>query len=147
MLSEARDRQARIVTLQDDEKIDRITRRMPMSLIVDPAPDLRVMTEEIFGPLLPVVPYDNLADAIAGINAGERPLGLYVFGDDAAVTDGVLASTTSGGAAVNTCAIQSALPSMGFGGSGMSGMGRHHGIEGFANSPTSAASLCAARAT
>ena len=131
MLSEARDRQARIVTLQDDDTIDRVTRRMPMSLIVDPAPDLRVMTEEIFGPLLPVVPYDDLADAIAGINAGERPLGLYVFGDDTSVTDGVLASTTSGGAAVNTCAIQSALPSMGFGGSGMSGMGRHHGIEGF----------------
>ena len=69
--------------------------------------------------------------ALAAINAGERPLGLYVFGEDTALTDHVLASTHSGGAAVNTCAIQSALPSMGFGGSGMSGMGRHHGIEGF----------------
>ena len=54
-----------------------------------------------------------------------------MFGDDPTVTDDVLARTHSGCAAVNTCAIQSALPSMGFGGSGMSGMGRHHGIEGF----------------
>ena len=131
MLSEARDRQSRIVELEEDGVIDRETRRMPISLVVDPAADLRIMREEIFGPILPVVPYDDLDQAIDGINAGERPLGLYVFGDDAGVTSGVLAATGSGGAAVNTCAVQSALPSMGFGGSGMSGMGRHHGIEGF----------------
>ena len=128
---EAAARQTRIVTLEDDGVVDRATRRMPLALLIDPAAELRVMTEEIFGPLLPVVPYDDLDAAIAGINAGERPLGLYVFSDDSAVTDRVLATTTSGGAAVNTCAIQSALPSMGFGGSGMSGMGRHHGVEGF----------------
>jgi len=104
---------------------------MPISLVLDPADDLRMMTEEIFGPILPVVPYDNLDDAIARVNAGERPLGLYVFGNDPAVTNHVLDTTISGGASVNSCAVQSALPSMGFGGSGMSGMGRHHGIEGF----------------
>ncbi len=131
MLHEARDRQSRIVTLQDDDEVDRDTRRMPISLVIDPAADLRLMQEEIFGPILPVVPYDDLDAAVGRINAGERPLGLYVFGDDPAVTNGVLIATTSGGAAVNTCAVQSALPSMGFGGSGMSGMGRHHGIEGF----------------
>ncbi len=131
LLDEAAARQTRVVCLEDDGVVDRATRRMPLSLIIDPPSDLRLMQEEIFGPLLPVVPYDDLNTAIAGINAGERPLGLYVFGDDPAVTDEVLAATTSGGAAVNTCAIQSALPSMGFGGSGMSGMGRHHGIEGF----------------
>ena len=131
MLDEAADRQTRIVMLEAEAAVDRKTRRMPLSLVIDPAADLRVMTEEIFGPILPVVPYDVLDDAIAMINAGERPLGLYVFGDDASVTDRVLDTTHSGGAAVNTCAVQSALPSMGFGGSGMSGMGRHHGIEGF----------------
>jgi coniferyl-aldehyde dehydrogenase len=131
MLAEARDRQCRIVTLEDSDVIDTGSRRMPMALVVDPPVDLRIMREEIFGPILPVVAYDDLDAAIAQINAGERPLGLYVFGDDAAVTDRILAATTSGGAAVNTCAVQSALPSMGFGGSGMSGMGRHHGIEGF----------------
>ncbi len=131
MLDEARERQSRVVTLEADGTVDPVTRRMPMSLVLDPARDLRIMQEEIFGPILPVVPYDELDAAVAGVNAGERPLGLYVFGDDAAVTDRVLAETHSGGAAVNTCAVQSALPSMGFGGSGMSGMGRHHGIEGF----------------
>ena len=89
------------------------------------------MREEIFGPILPVIPYDDLDEAIASINGGERPLGLYVFGDDEAVTGHVLAQTSSGGASVNTCAMQSALPSMGFGGVGMSGMGRHHGVDGF----------------
>jgi coniferyl-aldehyde dehydrogenase len=131
LLDDARAHQTRIVTLEDDDQVERTQRRMPMSLVVDPAPDLKVMTEEIFGPILPVVPYDDLDAAIAAINAGDRPLGLYVFGDDQTQTDRVLAQTHSGGAAVNTCAVQSALPSMGFGGSGMSGMGRHHGIEGF----------------
>ena len=130
MLGEARDRQSRIVVLGADRRADRTTRRMPMTLVLDPAPDLRIMREEIFGPILPVVPYDDVDAAVAGINAGERPLGLYVFGDPAQA-DAVLAATHSGGAAVNTCALQAALPSMGFGGSGMSGMGRHHGVEGF----------------
>ena len=89
------------------------------------------MKEEIFGPILPVVPYDDVEGALSLINGGERPLGLYVFGHDQAVVDHVLASTTSGGVSVNACALQGALPSLGFGGVGMSGMGRHHGIEGF----------------
>lgn len=131
LLTEAEERQSRIITLEDGGVVDQVTRRMPLSLVIDPASDLRLMQEEIFGPILPVVPYDDLDTAIASINAGERPLGLYVFGQNSALTDQVLAATTSGGAAVNCCAIQSALPSMGFGGSGMSGMGRHHGIEGF----------------
>ncbi len=131
LLDEARERQTRIVPLETSATIDRETRRMPMSLVIDPASDLRLMREEIFGPILPVLTYEDLDEAIAGINAGERPLGLYVFGTDKGVTDRVLEETTSGGAAVNTCAMQGALPSLGFGGVGMSGMGRHHGIEGF----------------
>ncbi len=131
MLQEARDRQSQIVELEPNGRIDRETRRMPISLVIDPAPDLRIMQEEIFGPILPVVPYDDVDAAIAAINAGERPLGLYVFGDDPAATSHVLGQVTSGGASVNACAIQGALPSLGFGGVGMSGMGRHHGIEGF----------------
>ena len=131
LLQEARDRQSRIVTLGPDAPADRATRRMPMRLVLDPDPELRIMKEEIFGPILPVVPYDDLQGALDLINGGERPLGLYVFGRDQATVDHVLASTTSGGASVNACALQGALPSLGFGGVGMSGMGRHHGIEGF----------------
>ena len=131
MLQEARDQRCMIVELEPDGKVDRNTRRMPLSLVIDPPRDLRLMREEIFGPILPVVPYDNLDDAVASINAGERPLGLYVFGEDRALIDSVLSNTLSGGAAVNACAVQGALPSLAFGGVGMSGMGRHHGVEGF----------------
>ena len=131
MLEEARTHQSRVVTLEADATPDRATRRMPMSLVIDPPASSRVMQEEIFGPILPVVPYDTLDGAIASINAGERPLGMYVFGDDPLVIDSVLDRTASGGAAVNTCAVQGALPSLAFGGIGNSGMGRHHGHEGF----------------
>jgi coniferyl-aldehyde dehydrogenase len=131
LLNEARKSQARVVTLQDDESINADTRTMPISLVIDPPLNIGVMREEIFGPIMPIVPYDDLGDAIALINAGDRPLGLYVFGDDQDQIDQVLNETHSGGAAVNACATQSAMPSMGFGGSGTSGMGRHHGIEGF----------------
>jgi coniferyl-aldehyde dehydrogenase len=131
MLDEARRHQCRVVTLEKDGTVDRQTRRMPMSLVMDPPSELRLMKEEVFGPILPVIPYDKLDDAIAMINAGDRPLGLYVFGDDPTVTDAVLAATTSGGAAVNVCAAQGALPSLAFGGVGTSGMGRHHGVDGF----------------
>ena len=131
MLEQAREQGARIVSLETEGRVDPNTRRMPLSLVIDPAPTLRIMQEEIFGPILPVVPYGDLDAAVAHVNAGERPLGLYVFGHDEEVTDRVLANTISGGAAVNTCALQGALPSLAFGGVGMSGMGRHHGEEGF----------------
>lgn len=131
LLQEAEDRREQIVPLEPAGKVDHVSRRMPMYLVIDPAPDLQLMREEIFGPILPVVVYDVVDDAITHINAGERPLGLYVFGEDEAVIDRVLADTTSGGAVVNACALQGALPSLGFGGNGMSGMGRHHGIDGF----------------
>jgi coniferyl-aldehyde dehydrogenase len=76
-------------------------------------------------------PYDEIEQALYIINAGDRPLGLYVFGDNHPLLERILGETTSGGAAINACAIQGALPSLPFGGVGMSGMGRHHGIEGF----------------
>lgn len=132
ILQEAREGQSRIVTLGGaDAPADPASRRMPMRLVLDPDAELRIMQEEIFGPILPVVPYDDLEDALDMINGGERPLGLYVLGDDRAQIEQVVAQTSSGGVSVNTCAVQAALPSLGFGGSGMSGMGRHHGIEGF----------------
>ncbi|MDP5070467.1 MAG: aldehyde dehydrogenase family protein, partial [Congregibacter sp.] len=131
MLEEARERKSQIATLGSDPSADDEARRMPISLVIDPDDDLAIMQEEIFGPIIPVVPYDNLDEAIARINAGERPLALYVFGDNQSEIDRVVNETSSGGVAINTCAVQAALPSLGFGGSGNSGMGRHHGIQGF----------------
>jgi coniferyl-aldehyde dehydrogenase len=129
MVGEARTSGARVVSLGG--RVDRATRRMPLTLVIDPPGHLRIMREEVFGPILPVVPYDDLGAALAGINAGERPLGLYVYSQDAELAEDVLQGTISGGACVNMCAVQGALPSLGFGGVGQSGSGRHHGIEGF----------------
>jgi coniferyl-aldehyde dehydrogenase len=129
MVDEARASGARMVSLGGQG--DRATRRLPLVLVVDPPKDLRIMQEEVFGPILPVIPYDDLQEALAGINAGERPLGLYVYSKDTETAEGVLRQTTSGGACINICALQGALPSLGFGGIGNSGSGRHHGIEGF----------------
>ncbi|ORY81551.1 aldehyde dehydrogenase [Protomyces lactucae-debilis] len=106
-------------------------RSLPLTLVVDPPANLRVSKEEIFGPIMPIVTYTNLDDAIATINDGERPLGLYIFTDDAEEAKRLVNETNSGGCSINSCAMQAALPSMGFGGSGNSGMGRHHGLEGF----------------
>ena len=102
-----------------------------MSIVLDPPDDLALMQEEIFGPILPVKAYDELDEAIGHVNAGERPLALYVFSKDEHVADDVLRRTTSGGACVNAAAVHGALPSLPFGGIGQSGSGRHHGVEGF----------------
>ena len=99
--------------------------------MIDPPDDLALMQEEIFGPILPIKAYDTLDEAIGHVNAGERPLALYVFAKDEGVADEVLRRTTSGGACVNSAAVHGALPSLPFGGIGQSGSGRHHGIEGF----------------
>ena len=130
MIEQARAANARLVQPEDDGRTDLATRRMPLTLVIHPEATLDVMQEEIFGPILPVVAYDGVDDAIAHVNARERPLGIYVFGDRQ-TADEVIARTHSGGATVNCCAVHGALPSMGFGGIGASGMGRHHGIEGF----------------
>lgn len=130
MLDEAKTL-APVVPLENAPEIDPVTRRMPMHLVINPPADAAIMQEEIFGPIMPIIPYDDLGSAIETINAGERPLAVYVFGDDDALINKVLDETTTGGAAVNLCAIQGGLPSLGFGGIGNSGMGRHHGEDGF----------------
>ena len=131
MLAEAEARNVRIVSLEADGQVDRQTRQMPLSLVLDPPEDLRLMREEIFGPIIPVIPYDKVDAVIERINAGDRPLGVYVMGNDVATIDRVLSETVSGGAAVNAAAVQAGLKDLGFGGVGMSGMGRHHGVDGF----------------
>ena len=131
LLDEARERGAEVIQLDEQGELDRDTRRMPAYLVVDPPEDVGIMREEIFGPILPVVSYDSIDQAIAQINAGERPLALYVFAQDEELAEKVLRETVSGGACVNACATHGALPSLAFGGVGQSGSGRHHGVEGF----------------
>jgi len=129
-LSEATERGARVISL-GGERPSRARRTIPITLVIDPPDDLALMREEIFGPILPIVSYRGVDDAIAYVNQRDRPLALYVFTDDASAADDVLARTTSGGASVNAIATHASLPSLPFGGIGASGMGCHHGYEGF----------------
>jgi coniferyl-aldehyde dehydrogenase len=131
LLEDARARGADVRPLEDAGEADHASRQLPMSLVIDPPDDLGLMREEIFGPVLPVKAYDSIEEAVQYVNAGERPLALYVFAKDQELADGVLRRTTSGGACVNSAAVHGALASLPFGGTGQSGSGRHHGLEGF----------------
>jgi coniferyl-aldehyde dehydrogenase len=93
--------------------------------------EMRIAHEEIFGPILPVLPYRNIDDAIEYVNARPRPLALYYFGDDDANRRTVLARTTSGNVTVNGTIMHVGQDDLPFGGVGDSGMGQYHGIEGF----------------
>ena len=88
-------------------------------------------SEEIFGPLLPLVPYKRLDDAIDFVNARDRPLALYCFSKDADTQAHVLRRTVSGGATINGTLLHIAQESLPFGGVGPSGIGAYHGVDGF----------------
>jgi coniferyl-aldehyde dehydrogenase len=129
LVEQAKNSGAEIVTLGGQPREE--TRQLPLTLVVNPSASLDIMNEEIFGPILPVIPYADVDEAISFINRNEKPLGLYVYSHTQEVIDKVIASTASGGVCVNGVGFQAALANMGFGGVGESGIGRHHGIEGF----------------
>ena len=101
------------------------------TLVADVNDSMQIMQEEIFGPVLPVVTYDTLDEAIAYVNGRPCPLALYYFDYDSTRVRRVLESTTSGGVAVNDCMVQFAQNHLPFGGVGESGMGAYHGYAGF----------------
>ncbi len=97
----------------------------------DPSPDDRIMQEEIFGPILPVLAVDNVAEAIDFVNDRDNPLALYVFTGDDRVADEVTEATSAGGMCVNATLYHLAVPGLPFGGVGASGIGAYHGRAGF----------------
>lgn len=101
------------------------------TVVLGATDQMRVMQEEIFGPVLPVIGYRDLDEAIAFVNARARPLALYYFGGHGASIRKVLASTTSGNVTVNNTLMHYAQEDLPFGGVGPSGIGAYHGIEGF----------------
>jgi aldehyde dehydrogenase (NAD+) len=101
------------------------------TVLRDVAPDAPVMTEEIFGPILPVVPVTDVDEAIRFVNERDRPLALYFFSESDAVQERVLEQTSSGGACVNATVMHVAVPDLPFGGVGASGMGSYHGKASF----------------
>jgi coniferyl-aldehyde dehydrogenase len=111
--------------------VNRTDRKLPFTMVLEPPEDTDVMCNEIFGPILPLKTYISIDEVIAYVNAHDRPLALYIYTKDRRLADQVLKRTLSGGACVNAAAIHAAVPSLPFGGIGNSGMGRHHGFEGF----------------
>ncbi|XP_029627374.1 aldehyde dehydrogenase, dimeric NADP-preferring isoform X2 [Salmo trutta] len=101
------------------------------TVVTDVSPHTRLMQEEIFGPLLPIVTVGDVGDAIRFINGKEKPLALYVFSSDKKVIKRMIAETSSGGVVVNDVIMHYVLNSLPFGGVGQSGMGRYHGKHTF----------------
>lgn len=126
-LRDAEAQGARIVQLFPEAQ----GRRLPHALVLDIREDMKVMQEEIFGPLLPVLTYRDLGEALDYINQRPRPLALYYFGYDRAEQEEVLERTRSGGVCLNDTLLHMPQDDAPFGGIGDSGMGHYHGHEGF----------------
>lgn len=132
LAEDARRRGARVVEINPaGELLDPARRKLAPTLIADVPDTAEVMREEIFGPLLPVVPYASLEDAYAYINDRPRPLALYVFSNDQSVVDATLNRTLSGGVTVNDTLLHCVQEELPFGGVGDSGIGSYHGEAGF----------------
>lgn len=114
-----------------DRGSDTNTRVMNPMVVHEPDPDSTLMSEEIFGPILPVLTVDTLDDAIRFVNDRPHPLALYVFTESDAIERKVLTATTAGSVGVNHLVYQVAVPGLPFGGVGPSGMGAYHGKAGF----------------
>jgi len=114
-----------------EEPADSERRRLSPVAVTNVTPAMRLMQEEIFGPVLPVVGYESLEEAIAFVNARPRPLALYYFGAEDAGLEAVLLRTVAGGVTVNNTALHVVQEELPFGGVGPSGMGHYHGRAGF----------------
>ena len=130
LADEAREQGAQLHALTDAAP-DASARRFPLVAVTQAPDTTTLMQEEIFGPLLPVIPYDSLDDAIAYVNARPRPLSLYLYDVDKAAIARVTHETIAGGMSINETLMHLACESLPFGGVGASGMGAYHGYEGF----------------
>ncbi|WP_029013685.1 coniferyl aldehyde dehydrogenase [Niveispirillum irakense] len=132
LLDDARRRGARLFPLSPAAEIlDPADRKLAPVLLTEVPEPADILNQEIFGPLLPLVPYDTLDGAIDYINARSRPLALYLFSHNKALTRHVLDRTLSGGVTVNDTLLHVAQEALPFGGVGESGMGAYHGEAGF----------------
>ena len=132
LLEDAENKGAKIRTAGDDDKQQLAKeRRVPLTVVTDTTPDMRIMQEEIFGPLLPIVASETLDDSLNKVQQGERPLALYWFGKNKKNHDKVLRESISGGVSINETAWHVVQEDIPFGGVGPSGMGAYHGEAGF----------------
>ncbi|NNC71830.1 MAG: coniferyl aldehyde dehydrogenase, partial [Sphingomonadaceae bacterium] len=132
-LTDAKDKGAELVEINpgNEDFSASNKRKMPLTIVRNPTEDMKVMQEEIFGPVLPIKTYKNVNEAIDYVNRHDRPLGLYYFGSDKNEEEQVLSRTISGGVTVNDVIFHVAMEELPFGGVGPSGMGAYHGHDGF----------------
>lgn len=131
LLKDAETKGAKITTLNPANEDFAGTRKMPLSMVENTTEDMIIMQDEIFGPLLPILTYESMDQAVAHINNGPRPLALYLFSFNRSEQDQILTQTHAGGVTINDCLTHIAQDDMPFGGVGDSGIGAYHGKEGF----------------
>ncbi|WHA42595.1 coniferyl aldehyde dehydrogenase [Agrobacterium larrymoorei] len=129
VLRECESRGARVVTA--DIALPKRGRSIAPTFVINPPADCTLMEEEIFGPVLPIIPYEKLDEAIVFIRARPRPLALYLFTGHRATERSVLEKTISGNVTVNGTLLHVAQNDLPFGGVGPSGLGAYHGHDGF----------------
>jgi coniferyl-aldehyde dehydrogenase len=127
LLSDALLKGAQVVSCGEEDA----GRRMPLQIVSGVRADMRIASEVVCGPLLPVIAYDSLEQALEWINARPRPLALYLYGFARAEWTRILRQTHSGGVAIDDCGWQGFNHDLPLGGIGDSGMGSYHGVEGF----------------
>ena len=131
-LDEARERGHAVIELaQVDAARADAERLIPPTIVIDPAADTAVMRDEIFGPILPVIGYRSLDEAIAFVEGHDRPLALYPFSRERRTVERILSRLVAGGVTVNDTLLHFAAKDLPFGGIGPSGMGQYHGRAGF----------------
>lgn len=130
-LDDATSKGAKAVNLMDEVVKDDKLRKIAPHVVCDVNPNMMIMQDEIFGPLLPLKPYDKIEEVIEYINENERPLALYLYSNNKALQNQVIYNTLSGGMCINDSVVHVAQHDMPFGGVGNSGMGHYHGHEGF----------------
>lgn len=133
-LAEAQERGQKVIAINpagENFEQQQGTLKIPPTLIPEPADDLKVMEEELFGPLLPIRTYREFEETISYINSKPRPLAAYYFGQDKQEEEALVARTTSGGICINDVIMHVMQEELPFGGVGPSGMGAYHGFKGF----------------
>ncbi len=132
-LQDARDKGAELIEVNpgNEDFSGSNGHKMPLTIVRNVTEDMKVMQDEIFGPILPMMTYASIDEAIDYVNDHDRPLGLYYFGADKSEEDKVLSRTVSGGVTVNDVLFHNAMEDLPFGGVGPSGMGNYHGADGF----------------
>jgi coniferyl-aldehyde dehydrogenase len=132
LLEDARARGAQIIEVgHRPGDAARRTHTLAPTVVLGVTDEMKIAHEEIFGPILPILPYRDVGEAITYVNARPRPLALYYFGKDDADRRRVLDSTTSGNVTINGTIMHVGQDDLPFGGVGASGIGAYHGVEGF----------------